>query len=76
MKDRCGFLFVRYKRHRCTELVSWDACSLSAVRNQEASASWWLIKHYSIVISISATASVRYREVVCSVMGDSTVVHT
>ena len=47
MKDRCGFLFVRYKRHCCTELVSWEhaACPLSAVQNQEASARERLIKH-------------------------------
>ena len=33
-KDRCGFLFVRYKRHCCTELVSWEhaACPLSGIK--------------------------------------------
>ena len=41
------------------------ARSLSAVRNEEASARGRLIKHYSsVVISFGATASVRYREVV------------
>jgi len=32
MKDGCGFLFVRYKRHFCTELISWDYhCTQCAV---------------------------------------------
>ena len=45
MKGRCGFLFVRYKRHCCTELVSWEhaACPLSGM--QQASAHGRLIKH-------------------------------
>ena len=33
---RCGFLFVRYKRHCCTELVSWEhaACPLSGIKKR------------------------------------------
>ena len=36
MKDRCGFLFVRYKRHFCTELISWEhvACPLSGIKGR------------------------------------------
>jgi len=36
MKDRCGFLFVCYKGHCCTELVSWEhaACLLSGIKKR------------------------------------------
>jgi len=66
MKDRCGFLFVFYKRHCCTELVSWEhaACPLSGNKKRPLVGGWSNIS--SVVISIGATASVRYREVVCS----------
>ena len=66
MKDRCGFLFVRHKRHCCTELVSWEhaACPLSGIKKRPLVGGW--LNTSSIVISIGATASVRYREVVRS----------
>ena len=66
MKDRCGFLFVHYKRHYCTELVSWEhaACPLSGIKKRPLVGGWLNIS--SIVISIGATASVRYREAVRS----------
>jgi len=66
MKDRCGFLFVRYKRHCCTELVSWEhaACPLSGIKKRPLVGGW--LNTSSVVISIGATASVRYREVVRS----------
>ena len=66
MKDRCGFLFVRHKRHCCTELVSWEhaACPLSGIKKRPLVGGW--LNTGSIVISIGATASVRYREVVRS----------
>ncbi len=34
IKYRCSFLFVRYKRQFCTELVSWEhkACPLSGIK--------------------------------------------
>jgi len=66
MKDRCGFLFVRYKRHSCTELVSWEhaACPLSGIKKRLLMGGW--LNTSSIVTSIGATASVRYREVVRS----------
>ena len=66
MKDRCGFLFVCYKRHCCTELVSWEhaACPLSGNKKRPLVGGWLNIS--SVVISIGATASVRYREAVCS----------
>ena len=66
MKDRCGFLFVRYKRHCGTELVSWEhaACPLSGIKKRPLVGGW--LNTSSIVISIGATASVRYREVVRS----------
>jgi len=65
-KDRCDFLFVRYERHYCTELVSWEhaACPLSGIKKCPLVGGWLNIS--SVVISIGATASVRYREVVCS----------
>jgi len=64
MKDRCGFLFVRYKRHCCTELVSWEhtACLLSWIKKRPLVGGW--LNTSSVVISIGATASVHYREVV------------
>ena len=36
MKDGCGFLFVRHKRHFCTELISWEhvACPLSGIKRR------------------------------------------
>ena len=63
-KDRCGFLFVRYKRHCCTELVSWEhaACPLSGIKKRLLVGGWLNI--CSVIISIGATASVRYWEVV------------
>jgi len=66
IKDRCGFLFVRYKRHCCTELVSWEhaACPLSWIKKRPLVGGW--LNTSSVVISIGATASVRYREVVHS----------
>ena len=66
MKDRCGFLFVRYKRHYCTELVSWEhaACLLSGIKKRPLVGGW--LNTTSVVISIGATASVRCREVVHS----------
>ena len=66
MKDRCGFLFVRHKRHCCTELVSWEhaACPLSGIKKRPLVGGW--LNTSSIVISIGATASVRYTEVVRS----------
>ena len=32
----CDFLFVHYKRHCCTELVSWEhtACPLSGIKKR------------------------------------------
>ena len=64
-KDRCGFLFVHYKRHCCTELVSWghSAGLLSGIKKRLLEGGW--VNTSSVIISISATASVRYREVVC-----------
>ncbi len=35
IKCGCGFLFVRYKRQICSQLVSLGARSLSSVQNQE-----------------------------------------
>ena len=66
MKYRCGFLFVRHKRHCCTELVSWEhaACPLSGIKKRPLVGGW--LNTSSIVISIGATASVHYREVVRS----------
>ena len=63
MKDRCGFLFVRYKRHCCTELVSWEhaACPLSGIKKRLLVWGWLNIS--SVVIWIGALASVCYREV-------------
>ena len=60
MKDRCGFLFVRYKRHCCTELVSWEyaACPLSRIEKCLLVGGWLNIS--SVVISIGATVSVHY----------------
>ena len=76
-KDRRGFLFTCYKRHCCTELVSWEhaACPLSRIKKRPLVGGW--LNTSSVVISIGATASVRYREVVRSweghFMGGSTV---
>ena len=66
MKDGCGFLFVRYKRHFCTELISWEhvACPLSGIKRRPLVGGWLNIS--CIVVSIRAIASVRYREVVRS----------
>ena len=58
MKDRCGFLFVRHKRQCCGQL---GACSFK----KRLLVGGWL-NTSSIVISISSSASVHYREVVCS----------
>jgi len=63
MKDRCGFLFV-------TVVPSWSdsleyaACPLSGNKKRPLVGGWLNIS--SVVISSGATASVRYREVVCS----------
>ena len=67
-KDRCGFLFVRYKRHCCTELVSWEhaTCPLSGIKKRPLVRVGGWLNTSSIVISFGATASVRYREVVRS----------
>jgi len=64
MKDRFGFMFVRCKRHCCTELVSWEraACPLSGIKKRPLVGGW--LSTSSVVIG--ATASVRYREVVRS----------
>ena len=64
MKDRCGFLFVHYKRHCYTELVSWEhaACLLSGNKKCPLVGGWLNIS--SVMISIGATASIHYREVV------------
>jgi len=66
MKDKCGFLFVHYKRRCCTELVSWEhaACPLSGIKKCPLVGVW--LNTSSVVISIGATARVRYREVVRS----------
>ena len=77
MKDG-GFLFVRYKRHFCTELVSWEhvACPLSGIKRRPLVGGW--LNTSCIVFSIRAVASVHYRGcplVGGSVMGGSTV-HT
>ena len=66
MKDGCGFLFVRYKRHFCTELISWEhvACPLSGIKRRPLLEGW--LNTSCIVFSIRAIASVRYREVVRS----------
>jgi len=66
MKDRCGFLFVRYERRYSTELVSWEhaACPLSGIKKRPLL--WGWLNTSSVVISIGATASVHYREVVRS----------
>ena len=66
MKDRCGFLFVRYKRHCWTDFVSWEqvACLLSGIKKRPLVEGW--LNTSSLVISIGATANVRYREVVRS----------
>ena len=66
MKDWCGFLFVRYKRHFCTELISWEyvACPLSGIKRRPLVGGW--LNTSCIVVSIRAIASVRYREVVRS----------
>ena len=60
MKDRCGFQFVRYKRHCCTELVSLGARSLSAVRNQEL-----VPQPVSIIERLSACGRARYGRFHC-----------
>ena len=61
MKGGYGFLFVRSKRHFCTELISWEhvACPLSGIKRRPLVGGWPLV-------SIRAIASVRYREVVRS----------
>ena len=66
MKDRWGFLFVHYKRHYCTELVSWEhaACPLSGIKKRLLVRG--SLNTSSVVISIGATTSVHYREVVRS----------
>ena len=66
MKDGCGFLFVRYKRHFCTELISWEhvACPLSGIKRRPLVGGW--LNTSCIVFSIRAIARVRYREVVRS----------
>ena len=66
MKDGCGFLFVRYKRPFCTELISWEhvACPLSGIKRHPLVGGW--LNTSCIVFSIRAIASVRYREVVHS----------
>ncbi len=66
MKDGCGFLFVRYKRHFCTELISWEhvACPLFGIKRRPLMGGW--LNTSCIVFSIRAIASVRYREVVRS----------
>ena len=66
MKDGCGFLFVRYKRHFCTELIIWEhvACPLSGIKRRPLVGGW--LNTSCIVFSIRAIASVRYREVVRS----------
>ena len=66
MKDRCGFLFVRYKRHCCTELVSWEhaSCPLFGIEKRPLMGSWLNTSY--MAISIGATASVRCWEVVRS----------
>ena len=66
MKDGCGFLFVRYKRHFCKELISWEhvACPLSGIKRRPLVGGW--LNTSCIVFSIRAIASVRYREVVRS----------
>ena len=66
IKDGCGFLFVRYKRHFCTELISWEhvACPLSGIKRRPLVGGW--LNTSCIVVSIRAIASVRYREVVRS----------
>ena len=66
MKDGCGFLFVRYKRHFCTELISWEhvACPLSGIKRRPLVGGW--LNTSCIVFSIRAIAGVRYREVVRS----------
>ena len=42
MKDRRGFLFVRYKRHCCTELVCWEhtACLFSGIKKRPLVGGW------------------------------------
>ena len=69
MKDRCGFLFVCYKRHCCTELVSWEhtACPLSGIKKRPLVGGW--LNTSSEVSLIGATASVRCRG--CSLVGGS-----
>ena len=54
------------KRHCCTEWVSWEhaACPLSGINKRPLVGGWLNIS--SVVISSGATASVCYREVVCS----------
>ena len=52
MKDRCGFLFIHYKRHCCTELVSWEhaACLLSGIKKRPLVGGW--LNTSSVVIQL------------------------
>jgi len=73
-----GFLFVRYKGHCCTEFVSLEhaACPLSGIKKRSLVGGW--LNTSSVVISIGATAGVRYRGCLLvggSVMGGSTVLY-
>ena len=62
--DGCGFQFVRYKRQFSTYFCSREhaVCPLSGIKKRPLVGGFLYIS--TIVISIGATASVLYREVV------------
>ena len=62
--DGCGFQFVRYKRQFSTDFCSREhaVCPLSGIKKRPFVGGFLYIS--TIVISIGATASVLYREVV------------
>ena len=64
MNDGCGFQFVRYKRQSSTDFCSRKhaVCPLSGIKKRPLVGGFLYIS--TIVISIGATASVLYREVV------------
>ena len=62
--DGCGFQFIRYKRQFLTDFCSREhaVCPLSGIKKRPLVGGFLYIG--TIVLSIGATASVLYREVV------------